>query len=244
MKLSDKVAIVTGGTQGIGAAVVSAFLKEGAIVFVGDIKGLSPKTVRERRAVNCKKLYFFELNVAFPESVETFVNNVMSLAGRVDILVNNAGITSDATLLKMTPEQFDRVIRVNLYGVFNMTKAVAPIMVLQGSWVILNASSVVAEDGNFGQTNYVASKCAVEGMTKTWARELAKKGVRVNAVAPGFTETPMANAIPEEAKLAVSEKILLKRFATPEEIASSYLYLATASYVTGTVFAVNGGLRV
>ena len=164
--------------------------------------------------------------------------------GRVDILVNNAGITQDATLLKMTEKQWDLVIDVNLKGVFNCGQAAANVMVEQGSGVILNATSVVGLYGNYGQTNYAATKWGVIGMTKTWAKELGKKGVRVNAVAPGFILTPMTEKMPEKVLDMMKDKAPIKRLGMPEDIANAYLYLASdeASFVTGTVLEVSGGV--
>ena len=166
--------------------------------------------------------------------------------GTLDVLVNNAGITQDARLQKMTIEQFDRVIDVNLRGVFHFSQAVADAMVKQGSGVILNASSVVGIYGNFGQTNYVASKSGVIGFTKTWARELGPKGIRVNAVAPGFIDTPMIKTIPEKVLEAMQSQIPLRRMGTAEEIANAYAFLASdeASYINGVVLEVTGGATV
>jgi 3-oxoacyl-[acyl-carrier protein] reductase len=162
---------------------------------------------------------------------------------RIDILVNNAGITRDAQMIKMSEEAFDQVVAVNLKGVFNSTQAVAPVMLAQGSGAILNASSVVAANGNFGQTNYVATKAGVAGMTKVWARELGRKGIRVNAVAPGFIKTRMTEAIPEKVMDNLLARIAMSRMGEPEEIANAYLWLASdeASYVNGHVLAVDGG---
>jgi 3-oxoacyl-[acyl-carrier protein] reductase len=166
--------------------------------------------------------------------------------GRIDVLVNNAGITKDARLVKMTEAQFDAVIDVNLRGVFNCAQAVADTMVAQGSGVILNASSVVGIYGNFGQTNYAASKFGVIGFTKTWSRELGPKGVRVNAVAPGFIDTPILATMPEKVIAQMRDEVPLKRLGRPEEIANVYAFLASdeASYVNGAVIEVAGGLTV
>ena len=166
--------------------------------------------------------------------------------GRIDVLVNNAGITQDARLQKMTLEQFDRVIDVNLRGVFHCSQAVADTMVLQGSGVILNASSIVGLYGNFGQTNYAASKFGVIGFTKTWSRELGPKGIRVNAVAPGFVGTHILDTIPEKVLAEMTQEVPLRRLGKPEEIASVYAFLASddASYVNGAVIEVSGGLTI
>jgi len=164
--------------------------------------------------------------------------------GRVDILVNNAGITLDATLLKMTEEQWDRVIAVNLKGVFNCTRAFAPLMVEQGYGRVINVSSVVALYGNFGQTNYVAAKAGVIGMTRVWARELGRKGVTVNAVAPGFIETEMTRNLPEKVLEQIIQRTPLGRMGKPAEVAAAVLFLASdeASYVNGAVLSVDGGM--
>ena len=166
--------------------------------------------------------------------------------GRIDVLVNNAGITKDARLVKMTAEQFDAVIDVNLRGVFHCSQAVADTMIAQGSGVILNASSVVGIYGNFGQTNYAATKFGVIGFTKTWSRELGAKGIRVNAVAPGFITTPMIETVPEKVLTAMAEEVPLRRLGKPEEIANVYAFLASdeASYISGAVIEVTGGLTL
>jgi 3-oxoacyl-[acyl-carrier protein] reductase len=171
---------------------------------------------------------------------------VLERFGRIDVLVNNAGITQDARLQKMTIEQFDRVIDVNLRGVFHCSQAVADVMVAQGSGAILNASSVVGIYGNFGQTNYAASKFGVIGFTKTWSRELGPKGVRVNAVAPGFVATPILDTIPDKVLAEMEHKVPLRRLGRPEEIANAYAFLASdeASYINGTVLEVAGGMTV
>jgi 3-oxoacyl-[acyl-carrier protein] reductase len=171
---------------------------------------------------------------------------VIDKFGRIDVLVNNAGITQDARLQKMTLEQFDRVIDVNLRGVFHCAQTVADIMVTQGSGVILNASSVVGIYGNFGQTNYAATKFGVIGFTKTWSRELGPKGIRVNAVAPGFIETPILSTIPDKVIHEMKDRVPLKRMGQPEDIANVYAFLASdeASYINGTVIEVAGGLTL
>jgi 3-oxoacyl-[acyl-carrier protein] reductase len=178
--------------------------------------------------------------------VDAVVAEVLARHGRIDVLVNNAGITQDARLQKMSLEQFDRVIDVNLRGVFHCAQAVADAMVRQGQGVILNASSVVGLYGNFGQTNYAASKFGVIGFTKTWARELGPKGIRVNAVAPGFIETPILGSVPDKVLSELRARVPLQRLGRPEEIASVYAFLASedASYVNGAVIEVSGGMSV
>jgi 3-oxoacyl-[acyl-carrier protein] reductase len=186
------------------------------------------------------------VDVTQREMVDAMVQRVLKDLGRIDVLVNNAGITQDARLQKMTLEQFDKVIDVNLRGVFHCAQAVADTMVAQGSGVILNASSVVGVYGNFGQTNYAASKFGVIGFTKTWSRELGPKGVRVNAVAPGFVQTPILDTMPEKVIEGMAERVPLKRLGQPEEIANVYAFLASdeASYVNGAVLEVSGGMTV
>jgi 3-oxoacyl-[acyl-carrier protein] reductase len=178
--------------------------------------------------------------------VDAVVAQVREKFGRIDVLVNNAGITKDARLQKMTLAQFDQVIDVNLRGVFHCAQAVADTMVAQGSGVILNASSVVGIYGNFGQTNYAATKFGVIGFTKTWSRELGPKGVRVNAVAPGFVATPILDTIPKDVLTEMEKRVPLRRLGKPEEIANVYAFLASdeASYVNGAVIEVSGGMTV
>jgi 3-oxoacyl-[acyl-carrier protein] reductase len=183
-------------------------------------------------------------DVADHGSVDAMVQAVLDRWGRIDILVNNAGILRDGTLVKMTEEQFDLVISVNLKGVFNCTQAVAPHMIEAGYGRIINTTSVVAIYGNFGQTNYIAAKAGVIGMTKVWARELGRKGITVNAVAPGFIATEMVKSIPEDVFAQMVKKVPMQRMGEPEEIANAYLWLASdeASYVNGAVICVDGGV--
>ena len=248
-QLQGKVVIVTGGAQGIGAAIALRFAREGATVVIGDINEKVGLETGERihRAIPQESrgdLVFAVLNVTNLLHIETFVALTIKKFGRIDILINNAGITRDKTFLKMSREDFNAVYAVNVTGLVDMTRAVVPHMVSQGLGVILNASSVVAEHGNIGQANYASSKAAVKAFTETLAKELGRKGIRVNAVAPGFTDTPMVAAMTEEARAATCAKIPLGRLATPEEIADAYCYLATATYVTGTTLAVDGGLVI
>ncbi len=186
------------------------------------------------------------MDVTKRATVDEIVAKVKEQFGRIDVLVNNAGITQDARLQKMTLAQFDRVIDVNLRGVFHCAQVVADMMVEQGSGVILNASSVVGIYGNFGQTNYAATKFGVIGFTKTWSRELGPKGIRVNAVAPGFISTPMVAAMPEKVLQDLQAKVPLRRLGTPEEIANVYAFLASdeASYINGAVIEVSGGMSL
>jgi 3-oxoacyl-[acyl-carrier protein] reductase len=186
------------------------------------------------------------MDVTDREMVDAVVAQVKNQFGRIDVLVNNAGITKDARLQKMTLAQFDQVIDVNLRGVFHCAQSVADTMVAQGSGVILNASSVVGIYGNFGQTNYAATKFGVIGFTKTWSRELGPKGIRVNAIAPGFIATPILDTIPENLMQEMKARVPLKRLGKPEEIANVYAFLASdeASYINGAVIEVAGGMTL
>ncbi|HEX4884701.1 MAG TPA: SDR family oxidoreductase, partial [Casimicrobiaceae bacterium] len=188
----------------------------------------------------------FRIDVTKKDSVAQMVDGVVKAWGRIDTLVNNAGIVQDAQFRKMTDDQFDRVIDVNLKGVYNCTKAVVDVMVEQNSGCILNASSIVGLYGNFGQTNYAATKFGVIGMVKTWARELGRKGIRANAVCPGFVETPILNSMPEKVIRMIEDRVPLGRLAKPEEIANTYAWLASdeASYINGAVIEVSGGVTI
>ncbi|HUL64183.1 MAG TPA: 3-oxoacyl-ACP reductase FabG [Burkholderiaceae bacterium] len=246
MRLKNKVAIITGAAQGIGLATARKFLDEGAIVAVADVKD---ETVREavgQLKRNGEVVEGFAVDVTRREQIGTMVEQVKERYGRVDVLVNNAGITLDARLQKMTDEQFDRVIDVNLKGVYNCAKAVVDTMIEQGGGVILNASSVVGIYGNYGQTNYAASKFGVIGFVKTWAREVGPKGVRCNAVAPGFISTPILHTIPDDVMRKITDRVPLKRLGRPEEVANVYAFLASdeASYINGAVIEVAGGMIV
>jgi 3-oxoacyl-[acyl-carrier protein] reductase len=236
MRLKDRICIVTGAAQGIGAATVARLAAEGAIVIGCDR--------REQPLAGAAACY--GVDVTDRAQVDAMVASVLAAHGRIDVLVNNAGITKDARLVKMTQDQFDAVIDVNLRGVFHCAQAVAPAMIEQGRGVILNASSVVGIYGNFGQTNYAASKFGVIGFTKTWSRELGPKGIRVNAVAPGFVQTPILETIPDKVMQQMRDQVPLQRLGRPEEIASVYAFLASddASYVNGAVIEVSGGMTV
>ena len=245
-RLLNKVSIITGAAQGIGLATALKFAAEGAIVIVCDMRADSvDAAVAQCRALGATSEGFVA-DVTDRTAVDDLLARVKTQFGRIDVLVNNAGITQDARLQKMTIEQFDRVIDVNLRAVFHCAQAVADIMVAQGGGVILNASSVVGLYGNFGQTNYAATKFGVIGFTKTWSRELGPKGVRVNAVAPGFITTPMVAAMPEKVLSDLSAKVHLKRLGKPEEIANVYAFLASdeASFINGEVIEVSGGMSL
>jgi 3-oxoacyl-[acyl-carrier protein] reductase len=246
MKLRDKVAIITGAGRGIGQATAVKFATEGARVVVCD---LTPESVVETVEM-CKETrgdaMGYAADVRDIKSLEGMVAATVAKWGRVDCLVNNAGIVADAQMKNMSEDQFDSVIEINLKGVYNCTKAVVDVMLKQSSGVILNASSIVGIYGNFGQTNYAASKFGVIGMVKTWARELGRKGIRANAVCPGFVLTPILGKIPEKLLKALEERVPLGRLARPEEIANTFAFLASdeASYINGAVIEVSGGLTL
>jgi 3-oxoacyl-[acyl-carrier protein] reductase len=246
MRLAGKVCIITGAARGIGHATALKFAREGAKVVVCDLdRQMVDAAVDDVRGAP-GEAHGFVVDVTDPASIAAMVDAVMQRYGRIDVLVNNAGIVQDAQLLKMREDQFDRVIDVNLKGTYNCTKAMAGIMVEQGSGVILNASSIVGIYGNFGQTNYAASKFGVIGMVKTWARELGRKGVRANAVCPGFVETSIISSIPEKVLEAMKARVPLGRLAKPEDIANTYAFLASdeASYINGAVIEVSGGATI
>lgn len=250
MRFKDKVVLITGGAAGIGKATAQQFAEEGAKVIIADVnESLGQETAN---AINGE---FAKVNVADRAAVQSWIDGVVTKHGRVDVLVNNAGVLRDGTLVKVQDGQlvkqmpeadFDLVISINLKGVFNCTQAVAPHMIRQGSGVILNASSVVGEDGNFGQTNYVATKAGVIGMTKVWARELGRYNIRVNAVAPGFTATEMVTSMPEKVLDGMKARTPLGRLGQPRDIANAYCFLASdeASFITGVTLRVDGGIVV
>jgi 3-oxoacyl-[acyl-carrier protein] reductase len=243
-KLTDKVAIITGGAQGIGKAAVQRFAEEGAIVIIWDINAQKTSALITQLIGQGWIADANEVDITSLVSTAAAAKIVFERYGRIDILINNAGITRDASLLKMTTEQFDEVIDVNLKGAFNCTKAIAPYMLEQGHGRIINTSSVVGVYGNFGQTNYAASKAGIIGMTKVWARELGRKGITVNAVAPGYITTDMTASIPSHLINQAKERIPAGRMGTPEDIAHAYLFLASdeAAFVNGTVLHVDGGM--
>jgi 3-oxoacyl-[acyl-carrier protein] reductase len=237
MGAEQKVAVITGASQGIGAALVKAYLDRNYRVIA---------TARSVKPMSNADVLVVPGDIADRKTAERAISEGLGRFGRIDTLVNNAGITQDARLQKMTLQQFDAVIDVNLRGVFHCAQAVADTMVAQGSGSILNASSVVGIYGNFGQTNYAATKFGVIGFTKTWSRELGPKGIRVNAVAPGFVETPILATVPEKVLQHMREQVPLHRLGKPEEIANVYAFLASdeASYVNGAVIEVSGGMTV
>jgi 3-oxoacyl-[acyl-carrier protein] reductase len=246
MRLNNKICVITGAAQGIGLATALKFADEGAAIVVCDLKAEGVAAALEQVRARGARALGFTLNVTDREALDLMVASVREVFGRIDVLVNNAGITRDARLQKMTLEQFDAVIDVNLRGVFHATQAVLPTMLEQGSGVILVASSVVGIYGNFGQTNYAASKFGVIGFAKTWSRELGPKGIRVNAVAPGFVETPILASVPDKVLQHMREQVPLHRLGKPEEVANVYAFLASdeASYINGAVIEVSGGMTV
>ncbi len=245
-RLENKIAVITGGADGLGRAAALRFTAEGATVIIWDMneeKGI--QTVSEIEKAG-GKAYFAKVNTASYTEVEAATKAATETHGRIDILINNAGITRDASIKKMTPEQWQQVIDVNLTGVFNCAKCISAGMVENGYGRIINTSSVVALYGNFGQSNYVATKAGVIGLTKTLARELGRKGVTVNAVAPGFIATEMVKKMPENILKAMEEKVPLGRLGAPDEIASAYLFLSSdeAAYINGATLSVDGGITI
>ncbi|MFV0352409.1 MAG: beta-ketoacyl-ACP reductase [Oscillospiraceae bacterium] len=238
-RLKGKVALVTGGSNGIGEECCKRFAAEGAIVIAGDMKPMSYET---------PNVEYMELNVTDTASCQKVFDSIVEKYGKIDILVNNAGITRDALVQKMTDDMWDAVISVNLKGVFNLTRLIGPSMMEKGYGSIINISSVVGEYGNIGQTNYAATKAGVIGMTKTWAKEFARKGanVRTNAIAPGYCMTDILKTVPQELLDKFAAMTMLGRLGQPEEIANAALFLASdeSSYVTGHVLSVNGGMRL
>ncbi|MBM7646965.1 3-oxoacyl-[acyl-carrier protein] reductase [Scopulibacillus daqui] len=244
MRFAKKVILITGGARGIGRKTAEMFLEEGANVIICD-RDL-PTELDQVIKMNRDSVKFFNVDVTNTEQVNGMVQQAVDTYGRIDVLINNAGITSDGFLTKMNDNDWEKVIAVNLTGVFKCTKAVVPQMMAQGSGVILNASSVVGLYGNIGQTNYAATKAGVIGLTKSWAKEFGPKGIRVNAVAPGFIETNMTSKVPEKILNLMKEKTPLKKLGKPEDIASAYLFLASdeANYINGSILSVDGGLVV
>jgi 3-oxoacyl-[acyl-carrier protein] reductase len=244
LEFNEKVVLITGGAQGIGKETAKQFLQQGASVVICDYDVSAGNKALEE--LNSEKVEFFKVDVSDTSQIEEMVRATVERHSRIDILINNAGITLDGFLTKMEESAWEKVISVNLTGVFKCTKAVAPFMLKQGSGVILNASSVVGLYGNIGQTNYAATKAGVIGLTKSWAKEFGPKGIRVNAVAPGFIETGMTAAVPDKVLQFMKEKTPLKKLGKPEDIASAYLFLASdkANYINGTILSVDGGLVI
>jgi len=239
MRLEGKVCVVTGGANGIGAEMAKLFAKNGAKVIAADMGDLT---------YSAENVEGYKLNVTDPKGCETMFNSVVEKYGKIDVLVNNAGITRDALTHKITDDMWNMVIDVNLKGVFNLTKFVGPHMMAAGAGSIINISSVVGEFGNVGQANYAATKAGVIGLTKTWAKEFARKGaaVRVNAIAPGYVMTDILKTVPQDLLDKFAKTTMLGRLGQPEEIAKVALFLASddASYVTGHTLSANGGMRL
>ncbi|MEJ5224855.1 MAG: beta-ketoacyl-ACP reductase [Anaerolineales bacterium] len=252
MRVKDRVVLITGGAAGIGKATALRFAEEGAKVVICDVNEAAGQETLQALGPEAA---FYKVNVTNRAEVQQWVDDVVTRYGRIDVLVNNAGVLRDGQLVKvkdgqlvgqMSEADFDLVVSVNLKGVFNCAQAVAPVMIKQGGGVILNATSIVGLDGNFGQTNYVATKSGVIGMTKVWARELGRYGIRVNAVAPGFTATEMVAAMPEKILDGMKARTPLGRLGEPRDIANAYLFLASdeASFITGETLRVDGGIVV
>lgn len=252
MRMKDKVVLITGGGAGIGKVTAIRFAEEGAKVVICDVNKEAGEQTANELGSNGS---FYPVNVANRKEVQEWIEEVVAALGRIDVLINNAGVLRDGQLIKfkegelvgqMSEQDYDLVISVNLKGVFNCTQAVAPVMVKQGSGVILNASSVVGLDGNFGQTNYVATKSGVIGMTKVWSRELGRYGIRVNAVAPGFIATEMVSSMPEKILESMKKRTPIGRMGDPRDVANAYLFLASeeASFITGETLRVDGGIVI
>lgn len=245
-RLQNKIAIITGGAQGIGKATVLKFAEEGATVILWDVNEEKGKALVDELKAKEIKAHFTKVDVTKLDSTEKAAKEAVEIFSTIDILINNAGITRDASLAKMTAEQWQQVLDVNLTGVFNSTKAVIPFMIEKKYGKIVNTSSVVGLHGNFGQTNYVATKAGIIGMTKVWARELGRKGITVNAVAPGFIATEMVKTVPENILKSLEDKTPLGRLGLPEDIANAYLFLSSeeANFINGITLSVDGGLVV
>lgn len=244
--MENRVVIITGAAQGIGLATAKKFAEPGQCLVLCDQRASklvdAEKEIRKKGA----ECVSFGIDVRDIDTVQHMVNNVLEKWNKVDVLINNAGIVKDAQLKNMTSEQFDDVIDVNLRGVYNVTRAVISTMILQQSGVILNTSSIVGLSGNFGQTNYAASKFGVIGMTKTWSKELGKYNIRVNAVCPGFIATDILQNMPSSVLESMQKKVPLGRLGKPEDIAELFYFLASpnASYISGSAIEITGGLTL
>lgn len=244
INLKDKVVVITGGSGGIGSVTVKEFYKASANVAIWDLdkeKGLS---LIDEIGASSDRIRFYETDTTKIQSTKKAAERTIRDFNKIDVLINNAGITRDASFKKMTPEQWQKVVDVNLTGVFNSTKAVYPYMEDENYGRIINVASVVAHNGNFGQTNYVATKSGVIGMVKTWAREFGRKGINVNAVAPGFINTDMIKTVPDDIINDLKDKTPLGRLGEAEDIANAYIFLSSdyADFITGSVINVDGGL--
>ncbi|BDU50381.1 3-oxoacyl-[acyl-carrier-protein] reductase [Haliovirga abyssi] len=244
INLKDQIAVVTGSARGIGRAMAEKFAEAGAKVVITDILEDGEKTAQEIAEKYGVETKFIVSNVTDYESAKNLVKTTLEVFGKIDIFVNNAGITRDGLFLRMKEDDFDRVISVNLKGVFNCTQAVFKAMVKQRSGSIINISSVIGLIGNVGQTNYAASKAGILGITKSVAREGARRGIRVNAIAPGFIKTDMTHILKEEVQKQILSQIPMGEMGTPEDIANTALFLASdlSKYITGQVITIDGGM--
>ncbi|UHA75874.1 3-oxoacyl-ACP reductase FabG [Paenibacillus sp. 481] len=249
--MKGKAVVITGGASGIGYAAAKRFAQEGACVVIADYNVEAGRLAVERIQTELGlqlegKVIFVQTDVSVEESVSALMEAAMTQFGAIDVLINNAGITRDAMLLKMSTEQWQDVININLNGVYYCTRYAAPHMAARGKGKIINTSSIVGLQGNIGQTNYAAAKAGLIGMTRTWSRELGYKGISVNAVAPGFIETEMVAKMPGKVLEGMRAKVPLRRLGTPADVAETYLFLASdaADYINGAVIEVNGGLSI
>jgi 3-oxoacyl-[acyl-carrier protein] reductase len=245
MRLNNKIAIITGGARGIGKAAAEVFTKEGATVIIWDMLDEGEKTAADLRDIGYKA-EFMKISVTDVPALEAAAQMIVEVYGKIDILINNAGITRDKSFMKMSHTDWQQVIDVNLTGVFNCTKAVAPYLVARNYGRIICTSSIVGVHGAFGQTNYAAAKAGLIAMCRTWSKELGPKGITANAVAPGFILTDMTDAIPADIRNEQIKAIPARRAGVPEDIAYTYLFLASdeASYINGQVIGVNGGVAL
>lgn len=245
-RFKNRVVVVTGGSAGIGKAAVEKFAREGAAVAIWDVNETLGKELEILLQTEGLAIRFIKVNTASLAQVEQATAETVKQFGKIDVLINNAGITRDASLQKMTSDQWQQVIDVNLTGVFNCCKAVSPVMIQHNYGRIVNTSSIVGLYGNYGQANYAATKAGVIGLTQTLARELGKNNITVNAVAPGFIATDMIKTIPEKVIAMMTEKVPLKKLGTPEDVANTYAFLASdeAQFISGTVISVDGGLTI
>lgn len=244
MKLKDKISLITGAAQGIGRAIAIKFADEGSDVVLVDVNKEKCEEVASEVQKRNRKSWVYRIDVSDYKQVEEIFNNEIEKWGRIDVLVNNAGITRDNLIVRMKEEEWDDVIRINLKGAFNFCKVTSRFMMKQRTGTIVNISSIIGIMGNAGQVNYSASKAGIIGLTKSLAKELASRNIRVNAVAPGFIRTPMTGELSEERKKLMLEVIPLSRIGTPEEVADLVLFLASgeSSYITGQVINVDGGM--